>query len=549
MREGVAAMERGEQETGPQASLPGRPWWQLRTAAVLLVLLSAVPLVWPDIAPLIDLPGHMGRYRIQLDLAQSPALQQFYSFDWALIGNLGVDLLVELLAPLIGLEPAVKLIVLMIPPLTVAGFLWVAYEAHGDLPPTSLFAVPLAYNFPFLFGFVNFALSMALAFLALALWLRLGKQGRLGLQAILFVPIGLLIWITHVFGWATLGLMIFIVELVGLRTAGRGLVGAAVGAALRCLPLLPPFLAMLAWRSSDAGGGTGDWFALDTKLGWVSMIFRDRWMLFDLLSLAVPFALILAALREPGLQFSRALGGAAIALFAVFLLLPRILLGSAYADMRLAPYMVAVALLAIRPAADLAPRRLRLIALIGVAFVLVRTGATTVSMFLYDRTYDRELAALERLPQGARLLSFVGRTCDDQWRSERLEHLPSIALVRRGAFANDQWEMPGAQLVRVNYPAARDFSRDPSQFVVPPGCAGTPWRPVDQALANYPRGAFDYVWLIRPPPYRPEAVAGLRTVWRGGSSVLYRTDARQAPLPQPGSPAGQSSPQVGADQR
>ena len=30
---------------------------------------------------------------------------------WALIGNLGIDLLVQLLAPLIGLEPAVKLIV------------------------------------------------------------------------------------------------------------------------------------------------------------------------------------------------------------------------------------------------------------------------------------------------------------------------------------------------------------------------------------------------------------------------------------------------------
>ena len=78
-------------------------------------------MLWPDIAPLVDLPGHMGRYRVQLDLGQSPALQQFYDYDWALIGNLGVDLLVELLAPLMGLEPAVRLIVLMIPPLTAAG--------------------------------------------------------------------------------------------------------------------------------------------------------------------------------------------------------------------------------------------------------------------------------------------------------------------------------------------------------------------------------------------------------------------------------------------
>ena len=112
---------------------------------------------------MLDLPGHMGRYRVQLELATSPDLQQYFSFQWRLIGNLGVDLLVQLFAPSIGLEPTVKLIVLMIPVLTVGGLLWVAYEVHGRVPPTAFFAVPFAYNFPFLFGFVNFALAMALA--------------------------------------------------------------------------------------------------------------------------------------------------------------------------------------------------------------------------------------------------------------------------------------------------------------------------------------------------------------------------------------------------
>ena len=64
-----------------------------------LVLLSCVPLLWPDVPPLTDLPGHMGRYRVQLDLATSPDLQQYFGFDWQVIGNLGVDLLVEALAP------------------------------------------------------------------------------------------------------------------------------------------------------------------------------------------------------------------------------------------------------------------------------------------------------------------------------------------------------------------------------------------------------------------------------------------------------------------
>ena len=124
-----------------------RPFWERRDFVLALVLLSALPLLWPDVPPLLDLPGHMGRYRVQLDLATSPDLQQYFGFHWQVIGNLGVDLLVELLAPLVGLETAVKLVVMAIPPLTVAGLIWVSYEVHGRIPPTALFAVPFASIF------------------------------------------------------------------------------------------------------------------------------------------------------------------------------------------------------------------------------------------------------------------------------------------------------------------------------------------------------------------------------------------------------------------
>ena len=121
----------------PQVDQAQLHFWERRSFVLLLVLLSAVPLLWPGVPPLLDLPGHMGRYRVQLDLEHSPTLQAFYAFDWEVIGNLGVDLLVELLAPILGLEPAVKLIVLSIPALTVGGLLWVAREVHGRIPPTA----------------------------------------------------------------------------------------------------------------------------------------------------------------------------------------------------------------------------------------------------------------------------------------------------------------------------------------------------------------------------------------------------------------------------
>ena len=68
-------------------------------------LRRCVPLLYPPIPPLVDLFGHMGRYRVELDIDQSPWLQQYYNYHWAAIGNLGVDLLVLLLAPLSGSSP------------------------------------------------------------------------------------------------------------------------------------------------------------------------------------------------------------------------------------------------------------------------------------------------------------------------------------------------------------------------------------------------------------------------------------------------------------
>src|SRR3954467_1672400 len=102
---------------------PTRPWGETRLCIALVVAATMLPLLYPPIPPLVDLFGHMGRYRVELDLHQSVWLQRYFNYHWAAIGNLGVDLLVLLLAPIVGLEPAVKLIVLAIPPLTAVGFL------------------------------------------------------------------------------------------------------------------------------------------------------------------------------------------------------------------------------------------------------------------------------------------------------------------------------------------------------------------------------------------------------------------------------------------
>src|SRR4051794_20164208 len=69
-----------------------RPWWETRVAVAGAFLAGAVPLIYPATPPLVDLLGHMGRYRVELDLGRSPYLRDYYDYHWAAIGNLGVDL-------------------------------------------------------------------------------------------------------------------------------------------------------------------------------------------------------------------------------------------------------------------------------------------------------------------------------------------------------------------------------------------------------------------------------------------------------------------------
>ena len=101
----------------------------------LLSIIATLPLWMPGFPPLADVPGHMGRYTVQLDLAGDPALAQWFTFHWAPIGNLGVDLLMELFGPIFGVELAVKLIVIGIVALFTSGLLRVALQAQGRIGP------------------------------------------------------------------------------------------------------------------------------------------------------------------------------------------------------------------------------------------------------------------------------------------------------------------------------------------------------------------------------------------------------------------------------
>ncbi len=277
-------------------SIPPEGWWNSGWFLTLLALAAAIPLVMPAMPPLTDLPGHMGRYRVEISDPSSPLRQLYYGYEWRFLANLGVDIAILPMARLFGLELGLKLIVMAIPVLMATGLLWTAREAHGRVTPPALFALPLTYSFPFIWGFLNFSFSMALALNAFALWLRLGRQERFRLRNYLFVPIGILLTVAHVFGWAVLCLLAYAAEVVRQRDRGTGFWRSLWNGGWDCLALAPPILLLLAWRAGDhAADGTNenaDFFFWRAKYIYLLSSMRTHWMVFDIACVYLLWGLI-----------------------------------------------------------------------------------------------------------------------------------------------------------------------------------------------------------------------------------------------------------------
>ena len=50
------------------------------------------------------------------------------------------------------------------------------------------------------------------------------------------------------------------------------------------------------------------------------------------------------------------------------------------------------------------------------------------------------------------------------------------------------------------------------------------FRTANEALEQFPRDAFDYVWLIHPEEFTPRLRPGLRLVWSGPNSWLFEVN-------------------------
>ncbi len=489
-------------------------WWERSWAVALIALAASIPLWSVRLPPLIDLLGHMGRYHIQLNLTSSALLQRNWDYHWLLIGNLGCDLLMEPLGRVFGVERGTVVLAALLPMLMIWGMVRLARAAQGTLPATTWAAFPFAMAYPWQYGLVNFWLGIALALHAAA-WCARRQHDRS--HPALLVLGSLALWTAHVFGWA-----VFAILLAGIR-AGQRPLRDWPRVALGLWPLAAPAVLMVVLRYGTAGAaaetlGWGDFGYKALALTWT---LRDQSQWLDLGSLIAALLLIYAGFRSRTFEVDRGLALGALGLFSALLILPYQFLGSAYADARLWPVVLIVALLAVRPGALARPGLEGGIALGAALIFAARIAATTVGFQHYDHDFARHLAAFDRIPRGSRVAVFTAFPCDVPWRRPRLEHLDGVAIVRDDLFTNGQWDVPGAELLIPLAARGTPYNSDPSQLVM---TCGDLRAALTARIANFPRDRFDYVWVTG---YRPETLpryGGLTPLFADEATILYGID-------------------------
>jgi hypothetical protein len=519
------AVERGG------SGILGRRGWL--AAVLLLAIVSLAPLLVVDVPAVLDYPNHLARYFI-LANPGDPILSRMYAARWAVLPNLGMDVLG---AALLAMTPAhvggrILLGLSLISPMV--GAIIYARAAFGRWTWWSLGAGVIAFNGMFFLGFMNFLLALGVALAGAGAW-RLCRRAE---RPVLAVAVGalasLIAFFCHLLGFAYFGLLIAADEaetLLALRRAGQPVGRRAVSSATALSAALGPTLVLYGLiRRSTA---RGDWLAWNWRaklLQW-----QTPFMTYDravtICTAAVVGAVVILAWRR-----SRMAGGVAVALAALvglYVLAPCSAAGGTFVDARL-PLMAALLLFA-----GLSPQLSRRAAIgAAAAFaVLIAGRAMHVTLNWQGRAHDlAELrASLAHVEPGAKILPARTDYPADPPSGRGLvlpnvapldEHLGALAVLERRAFWPLLFADPAQQPLAVRPPY--------DQLAAPLGPL-IPWRTLYQSapstgeLALYPyladwRGRYDYVLVVgpRPPPGAPPR--GLTLLRAGEGASLYRID-------------------------
>ena len=443
-----------------RAAARNRFWWWAALLGMCCVLLS--PLLVVDVPPLLDYPNHLARAFVLASLPGDAVLGRFYAPHWTIIPNLALDLIAPPLIHWLPVHVVGRLLIAIAVLLPVVGA--VAYNTALGGRWWSLGVGLVAYNSCLIYGFLNFSISLGLALLLAAAWLRWREMRPY--RAVTVAMVGeLALFACHLMGLVCFALLIGSTELSRLyRYQGNGLPGAMLRRSGVLLLVFAAPLALYAVSQLGQLGGDAEYEALGPKLIQLITTFSSYDAGLDGLTACIVIGVLVTSLVTGNGRFPGPAAYAVGALAVVYFAAPNAWKGTYLLDTRIA------IMLGFMMFAGFVPRGWpgsvgRPIAVTIVGLFLIRM--TLLLVVWADHRAD--LADLRRVlqpvqPGQAVFVAEVGLherpeywRANERWRllpnDIRLdEHLGALALIEHRAYWPFEFDIPSQQPIETLEP-------------------------------------------------------------------------------------------------
>ena len=398
-------------------------------AAVSLVLVA--PLLLVDVPPLLDYPNHLARM-VVLAHPADPDLARFYAPHWAIIPDLGIDLVLPPLLHLLPVHVAGRLVLAVIVLLPVWGMAAYSRALFGRRSWWSLGAGLVAWNQASLLGFVNFTAGIGLGMLLAAAWIAWRERWPRRTQALAAAG-AVALFFCHLMGLICFALLIGPYELTWLWRHRR----QAIPRLLATAALFVPPLLLYALSPLGHMPGAAEFLTLPRKLEQLLVPFEGYVLWLDIASGAVVLALLATA--HPRTTVA---GGLTLALLALlYAVAPFGFQGVAHLDTRFVVMLGFLLFGALRPALSRGAG-----AMLAAVFV-VRMAVLAAAWSGHAADLAQLRAAIAAVPAGSTVLlaSVPPEDAPAYWAhaplSRRLSsglrldvHMPALLVIERHAW-------------------------------------------------------------------------------------------------------------------
>jgi len=424
-----------------------------RAASFAAIVLTVLPFLLVKHLPLVDLPNHIARLIIREDLHAGGPLSAFYEWHWLIIPNLAIDLLSIPFEGWVDPETFVFVLTVLSVIGVYGGAIAIDRTLNGARWGVSILTGLIVFHGALRYGFVNYVIGLAFAVPLFAAWLR--WRQRLNIATVLiFAAAGAFVMLMHMFAFGLYALCVVGYEL-SLLLQERPL---KILPLRRQLPLIGVAMTLLVPASIVLMGPTSDaigiilWSSPAFKVeALVSPIYFSQPLIEMIIFIIILMAVVILYATK-NIEIDHKIIPTLAIISLVFIVMPRTLFGSTFADYRLLCGAGFFVIGGIRLSSR--SRRFQYAAIAcGSTLLLIRVGSVGVEWRAAQPILEEYRAVFSVIPQGARVLvqrPFPPSVALD--RSTALEHIVTLPAARQKVFVGNTFALLAQPLrLRPNY--------------------------------------------------------------------------------------------------